>query len=321
MEANESKVYYPNGEEIDIMKCRNVQIIYPDRNIHNVIPLFVQETVDGRFVLNYLEFAGKMLVRQYTEINYIEDEWSKKPISLDYSKFVFKDFNREISDSIIKQLPEQMIFRIYIRPDQIAIKKADGGSVVEATNVGAKVVKAQDEKDVFMVLPSNSGEDGIEKQSFDFEFAFPAFGYLGNTDHDINENDSRFDINYDCKYSEQMFLREELPMSVRRTVASFLKEGDSDTISIKELPILSVHEDDKLTNICFISCSDIPLYSDIYRADKVFIDNDMEPTGTYDNIFESALHGEIPMTIGLLNGGVLINGVRHNKEKNNKLGM
>lgn len=310
----DKRVIYPDNRPIDIMKCRNLSIVYPDQKIHNIIAEHVQETEDGRFVLTYLEFVGKMLTQKYTEIHFIDGEWSKKPFDLDYSRYSFKPFDKTLSDAIINQLPEKLVFRIHIRPDQIAIKADAGESVLEATNVGSKVVKAQEEKTVFMVLPALTGDSILDKKEFDFDFAFPAFSYLGNTDHNADESMASYDINWDQNYEEQMFLREEIPMSVRRTVSSFLKEGDNSEIHIPSLPILEVQGDNEVTNICFISCPQLVLFGTLYKADKIFVDNETPTSGTYDNKIESAFHGEIPMIIETHNGVKISNYASHTKE-------
>ena len=188
-------------------------------------------------------------------------------------------------------------------------------------STGAQVISSHDEKNLYMVLPVNEGESVIDKSNFNFDFPFPVFSLLGNTTHDINLNNSRDDINYEHKYEEEMYLRDELSVTARKVVSNFLEKDTETKFDVRELPILEVEGQSGQKNICFISCPSIDLYNDIYKAEKLFVDIDMPVTYTYDNKFESALHREVPLEIVLLNGETKNNGVKHNskiKEEYNK---
>jgi hypothetical protein len=303
----------PNYKEIDIKRARKLDIVYPDRKNHNIIAEYVQKTKDGKYVLSYLEFYKEELLESFTELNYIDGEWSKNPFHLDYDEYEFEPFDKELSDSVIAQLPKRLFFKIQIKSDSKDKVEVPKEEVVEekVVSTGAQVIKSHDEKNLYMVLPVNEGESVIDKSNFNFDFPFPVFSLLGNTTHDINYNNSRDDINYEHRYEEEMYLRDELSVTTRRVVKEYLENDTETKFDLRELPILEVDGNDGQKNICFISCPNIDLYNDIYKADKLFVDSDMPTSYTYDSKIESSMHGEVPLAIVLINGDTKDNGVKH----------
>lgn len=314
-------ILYPNGEIIDLRRAKKLDIIYPDQKIHNIIVEYVEKTKNGKYILNYLEYSGEELTRCFTELNYIEGEWYKNPFHMDYEEYDFEPFDKELSDSIIEQLPQKMNFRILISPDNKEKKDVIENKPVieEKVSLGAPIVKSRKYKNLFMVLPTNDGATFIDKKNFNFEFPFPVFSYLGETYHDININNSRDDINYDASYNEEMYLRDELSVSTRKVIAEYLKNDTSDVFDTKKLPILEIEREDENINICFITCPSIDLYNSVYKADKLFVDLDVEKDNAYDSNLERALHQEIPLSIELLNGEIKNNGIKHNKPLNDEI--
>jgi hypothetical protein len=312
----------PNFKEIDIKRARKLNIVYPNHKNHNIIAEYVQTTKDGKYVLSYLEYYRDELLENYTELNFIDGEWAKHPFRLEYDEYEFEPFNKELSDSIIEQLPDRLFFRIRIKGDDKEIADLPEKVAEEQmASTGAQVIKAHEEKNLYMVLPVNEGESVIDKSNFNFDFPFPVFSLLGNTTHDVNLNNSRDDINYESKYEEEMYLRDEISVTTRKVVKEFLEKDTDDKFDVKELPILEVAGRNEQKNICFISCPSIDLYNDLYKGDKLFVDIDMPVSYTYDNKFESSLHGEVPLAIVLLNGEIKNNGVKHSnsiKEEYNK---
>lgn len=313
-------ILYPNGEMFDLRRAKKLDIIYPDQKVHNAIAEYVEKTKDGKYILNYLEYSGEELIKCFTELNYIEGEWYKSPFHLGYEEYEFEPFDKELSDSIIKQLPQKMNFRILISPDNKEKNEIVEKPIVEEkVTLGAPIVKSREDKNLFMILPTNTGASLIDKEGFNFEFPFPVFSYLGETYHDENKNNSRDDINYDASYSEEMYLREELPVSTRKIIADYLKNDTSDVFDTKDLPILEVETSTGNIDICFVTCPNIELYNNVYKADKLFVDMDVENDSVYDNKLESSLHQEIPLSIELLNGEIRNNGIRHNKPLNEEV--
>lgn len=321
---------YPTGKEIDTDKLRRIDIIYPNHRAHHIIPQYVQTTKDGKYILNYLETFRGNVVPLFTELIFVEGEWAKNPYHKEYVEYDFEPFNQELSDSILEQLPEQMYFKIIISADKKAYDlKEDKQTEEREPVVEVNVVEThnnsesldENENLYYMVLLANYEESKIKKDTnagkYNFEIPFPVFLLPYVVTHEANSTNPSDDINSYLTFNQNEYTRGEIPVSVRRAISRYLSNKTPNEFDINGFPLFNfIAENGKKYTICFVSCSDIVTYDTIYKSESLCTDIDAERPLTYDNDLESALHGEIPLSITLKNGEIKYNNVPHSVNSN-----
>lgn len=309
----------PNGKNININKSRKLNILYPDYKLHPIIAEYVQVTENEEYVFSYLELRNGKLVPCFTELVFLDGEWYKNPFHKEYEEYKFKSFDEELSNDIIVQMPQQLHFRISLGPSS----KFYDLEPVESESLTSKVDNIEESEKVpnylYMVLIANDGDSYIDKhldgKEYNFDFTFPVFGLPINVKHEAYSTDSKSDINSDVEYQQNEYSKEELPISVRREVVDFLKRDTSEKFDIRDLPIFEyTTQNGEEYSICFVSCSNLDLFNEIYKSQNVLTDISAERSFLYDNDLESGLHYEIPLTITLSGNEIKTNGVRHNNK-------
>ncbi len=307
-------------------ETRKIAIVYPDHVIHPIIAEYVQMTEDGKYILNYVDLYKSRCTPSYTELSFINGEWAKCPFHKSYDEYKFKIFDQTLSDDIIKQLPENLFFRILIKDSNKEYELREKRDTQEDINktLGAKVVgnsPLEQTHFLYMVLPVNDKESSIRKNAdgveYNFEMPFPIFTLPYEVSHNAYESTSYDDINCDLIFDQYEYSRGEVPESVRKAVQEFLKNRPGETFDIRSLPIFEHTEPNGVKYvICFVSCADIKKYDDLFNAESVATDKDMPYPFLYDADLEAAIHDEIPCAITRTDGKVVYNDVRH--EASNK---
>ena len=219
-----------------------------------------------------------------------------------------------------------MYFKVLIKPDiKDETVLLDNNVKVSENEISKPLVSVENENDnyLFMVLLANDGESKIDKApnggKYDFNFTFPVFSLPYRVEHKAYSTSSENDVNYNVSYNQAEYSLGEIPVSVRREIAEFLSNNTDTKFVVKELPNFEyTTSEGKRYIICFVSCSNLELFNDIYRADLLDVDIDLERSNTYDNPLDSALNYEVPLVIVNKNGSIKTNGVKHTKLDLNK---
>lgn len=308
----------PNNKEINVEDQKQFNIVYPDRKVHPSIAMYVQETVDGKYILNYLELHKGQKVPSFTELLFVDGEWAKNPFHKDYEAYTFKPFDEELSNSIVEQLPNYMYFKVQIKPDAkdesivydnkkeeilTPIKNNSLSNVKDSTNY------------LFMVLLANDGECRIDKLpnggKYDFNFPFPVFSLPYPQKHEAYSTCAT-DVNGELTFDEHEYPCEELPIDVRREVADYLQNHTDTHFDVRNLPVFCYNaKDGRKYEICFVSCSSLELFNEVYRAEYLDVDIQMELSNRFDNDLDSGLNHEVPLLVFGKNGSIYSNGVLH----------
>jgi hypothetical protein len=284
------QIYFPDGKKREVNYSNIKRIVFPDRKIHEIVPEYVQRTLDDKYVLCYLEKRRTALVPDYREIHFINYEWSVNPFRSDYDSYKFLSFDKMLSDDIIDSFPENMYFKIIFntkkgvtsalvpteeKKETEEIKE----EVVDLSATGAEVVNSTVKEEVFVVLPSV--EDKVDKNKLDYDMDFPTFKFGGEQ-------------NKTSEYKKTL-----LDEDVMNTLKEYIKEYQSNVIEIPTLPILELEDPDngEITKICIVSCPDKELFYDLMSSEYVMVDTTNYEDKNYDNNLESSLHGEIPITV------------------------
>lgn len=305
--------------ETIIKKNRNMYIVYPNHVHHRIKAEYARETVDEKYILKYIDYDrdGASFV---TELLYLDGEWSKCPFDINNdSEFEYKEFDQELSDSIIEQLPKYMYFRMLVngkkKGDIFIPQKLEFDSDLQLMGTGAKIIQSNNNT-YYMILYTNGGENIVSKKSslgtYDLDFKFPTYSLKGVSSHRLREMRQEDDVNYNIDYKELEYFNDDLPDDVRKIVSGFLKNDTKDNFDVTKLPMINVvSQEGKEYNIWFVSCSDDVLFDQSYKADKIYVDYDMKISSFYDKDLERALHCEIPVTFVHSNGLLKTNGVSH----------
>ena len=307
--SNSDKVYKGNKE---------ISIVYPNHVPSRATPKFVDVTVDDKYILSYVEHTDDGDVVGFTELIFIDGEWSKCPFHKEkYEDYEYREFDKALSDSIIEQLPNFLYFRILVNGMKgdiytPRIKSVDNEPLEDT---GAVVVREKN-NNYYMVLLANGGENIVSKypgnDNYIIDFPFPVYSLKGVSSHRLRETTQEKDINYDDDFRELEYEHGELPSDVRKTIVDYLKNETAGSFDVTKLPILEINTPDEVKyTVCFVSCPSIDLFNDMYNADKVYVDYDMRVTSFYDNDLERALHSEIPATFVSEDGTVKTNDVVH----------
>ena len=165
---------------------KNMNIMFPNGRVHPIKVQYVQVTTDGKYILNYLDFSCGNYVPSFTEIIKVNDVWYKNPFHYDYDDYKFVDFDNELSEKIISELPKNIKFKIKINDDRKNVDTpiVDTQGIEEVNDSGAIEIVDKEKKDAYFVLFANGGDDVIDSKSYPFDFPFPAFSIEG---HDNNE--------------------------------------------------------------------------------------------------------------------------------------
>lgn len=313
-------------------KTRKVAIVYPNYVVHPIIAEYVQETEDGKYILNYVDLYRNICLPSFTEIAFINGEWAKSPFHKNYDEYKFKSFNQDLSDQIIRQLPDNLFFRILVKTDnnknreyELREKRDFQEDISKA--VGARVINDSPSEQthfLYMILPVNDKESSIRKTvdgvEYNFEMPFPIFTLPYEVSHNAYESTSYDDINCDLIFDQNEYSRGEVPTNVRKAVQEFLKNRTGESFDVRSLPIFEHVEPNGVKYvICFISCADIKKYDDLYNAESVATDKDMPYPYIYDADLEAAIHDEIPCAITRTDGKVVYNDVRHEEPYKSKI--
>lgn len=310
------------NSDIDVNKLRKINFVYPGFIKHPVVASDVRMTKDGRFVLTYYEIKKNVLFLDYTEIVNSNGEWGRYPFKKSYDSYEFLEYDKDFSNHIVEELPQDLKFKVFVRKGSkegnahVINNERAYNDVLDQT--GSEVVNDDDNvRYLYMVLLATEGDKYLVKQEDDlyykFDFPFPIFSLPYEIYHEPNKNDSNLDENYNVGYTQEEHEREDLPVSMRRLIKQFLEEQEGNKIDITGLPILEIPNDEtgERIRICFVSCPNLALFSDVYKADSLSVDKDVEKN-SFDNTLESALHYERPLIIGFKNKEMKTNGVRHN---------
>ena len=300
----------------DVAKLKKIDFVYPGIIRRPVIVQDVLLTKDGRYVLEYLETKNGRLVSDYTEIIENDNIWWRYPFKKSLNDYDFVDFERDFSSDLIDKLPSEIRFKVFVKNETKTGKvnyvqnEFANDTILDLT--GSKVSE-HDNKYVFMVLLANDNNRSILKDSgYNFDFPFPAFSVPYEVVHEAFKNSSKEDENFHLTYKQDEYSREDLPMSVRRTVEDYLRKQEGNVIDVSSLPVLDVlSEDGNKIQICFVSCPDINLFSNVFKADSLQVDKESFCESSYENQLDSALHYEKPLIISHRDMSLSTNGVKH----------
>lgn len=302
-------------EEIGHSSNRELKFVYPDHVAHSIIAQYVQVTNDDKYVLSYIENDDDVKEPCFTELLYYNGEWSKYPFHKNYNEYVFKEFDQELSDSIIENLPEFMFFKMIVdgssKGDIYVPKKDDE----QLEDTGAIVVKSKN-NNYFMILLANQGDSIVNKnlesgEKYDFNFSYPLYSLKGVSSHRLRKLSNNVDVNYDLDYNELEYIHEGIPESVRKAISDYLEKDSALFFDIRTLPILEITKGNETFNVGFISCSNKDILDEVNKSEKIYVDYDMKILSLYDNNLERAIHGEVPMTCVHSDGTVKTNNVKH----------
>lgn len=290
---------------------REIRIIYPGGLDHIIKAQYVQVTKDGRYVLNYLESRRGNYVPSFTEIINIDGKWSKSPFHYKYEEYDFLEYDRELSDKIISELPDKMKIRIKIADD-----RKDNKSFEDLiNNHGAKEITSNSKNDIYYILFPNKDDDKIDLGSFyPFGLPFPTFAYIGKRNHsDVMYND---DINSNLDYSEVQLSKYGLSLENRNKITEYLKSL-KDIISIKEIPPFEIKNEWTNENgkVHFVNCSNLDMFGTLYKTKNIFLDCEGQENSKIDELLSKAFDNEIPMFYEVENGLKKSNGVKHGRSK------
>ena len=274
---------------------KSIYIMYPNGKAHPIKAQYVQVTTDGKYILNYLDFSCGNYVPSFTEIIKINDVWYKSPFHYDYDDYVFMDFDNELSEKIINELPENIKLRIKINDD----RKITDTPILECQRIeevnksGAMEIVEKEKNDTYFVLFANAGNDMISSNSYPFDFPFPVFTIEGH--------------NKDDEHSELEFSRCGLSNITRKEVKDILSKKVDVTISNID-PIEAETTKERYV-IHFVSCSDIKMFNDIYKAKNINVDYELNDNITVEELLNKAFACEVPMTLESEYGTIKDNGV------------
>lgn len=292
----------------NINKRINIIMPYTDPVIAYV--QYVQTTKDGKYILNYLEKKNGNYTPNFTEIMNVDGKWYKKPFHLDYEEYDFEDFNKEISNRIIEELPENMKIKIIINDDRKKISTVEeSNNKIEINSLGATEIVDKIDQDLYYVLiPNTSGDIIDNKDYYPFDFPFPAFSIDGKTSHSYAFYSNN--TNKDLDYNELEFSRYGISINVRKKINEYIQNLSSPT-PINDLPVLEFEEDNARLKIHFVNCSEIIALTNTYKAKSIYIDCDIEGDISVTELFKRALSDEIPYYYESEMGTKKDNGVRH----------
>ncbi len=301
---------------------KEMYIVYPNHNPRLITPKFVDVTVDDKYVLSYVDNVGEDEVVTFTELLFLDGEWYKYPFHKEnYENYEFKEFDKQLSDSIIEQLPKYLYFRMLIgdsKKGDIYVPK-EGKEENEVNeplvDTGATIVREKN-NNYCMVLLANGGENIVSKypsnDTYIIDFPFPVYSLKSVSSHRFRENDQTIDPNYNVDFRELEYEHRELPKNVRNSIADYLKKETAGSFDVTKLPMLEINTpDEEKYLVNFISCPNVEFFNEMYNADKVYVDYDMKVTSFYTDDLERALHSEIPATFVHADGIVKTNDVVH----------
>lgn len=291
---------------------RDIKIDYPGGMTHNIKAQYVQITKDGRYLLNYLELRKGVYVPSFTEIINIRGEWAKSPFHFKYEEYDFEEYNRELSDKIISELPQNMKIRIKLDDD----RKESRLSEVININHGAKEIVVNSKNDIYYILFPNYEDDKINLESFyPFGLPFPAFTYIGKKNHnDVSYND---DLNSNLDYEEIQLSKYGLSLENRNKITEYLRNQNG-IINIKELPSFEINNTwtNEKGRVHFVNCSNLDMFGALYKTRNIYVDCDGNEQQKTEELLSKAFDNEVAMFYETENGLKKNNGVRHNKNVN-----
>lgn len=270
---------------------KSINIMYPNGKAHPIKVQYVQVTNDGKYVLSYLDFSCGNYVPSFTEIFKENDVWYKNPFHYNYDDYTFEDFNSELSDKIIEELPNIIRLRVRINDDRkkVDIPVVENQSIEEVNNFGAKEIVDKEKIEAYFVLFANGGNDTIDNKSYPLDFPFPAFSIEGHNNNEIEL--SR------CGISN----------NARKEVCDNLSKNVSITISSLDPQEIDTPQEKYV--IHFVSCPNFEIFNEIYKAKTLNVDYDLNGNLTVEELLNKALSCEIPMTYESEYGTVKDNGV------------
>ena len=291
---------------------REIRIIYPGGLNHIIKAQYVQVTKDGRYVLNYLESRRGNYVPSFTEIINIDGKWSKSPFHYKYEEYDFLEYDRELSDKIISELPDNMKIRIKIADDRKENKSFED----LINNHGAKEITSNSKNDIYYILFPNKDDDKIDLGSFyPFGLPFPTFAYIGKKNHsNVMYSD---DLNGNLDYNEIQLSKYGLSLDNRTKITDYLKSRNG-IININELPTFEINNswtNDK-GKVHFVNCSNLDMFGALYKTKNIFVECDGFEDIKIEELLSKAFDNELAMFYETDNGIKKNNGVKHNRNVN-----
>lgn len=268
---------------------REIAIAYPNGVGHPIKAQYVQVTKNGKYVLNYLEKRRDNYVPSFTEIFIVNGEWSKSPFHSNYDEYEFLDYDKELSEKIINELPLTMKIRIKLADDRKEPVKVETKNI-GINDHGAKEIINNSKNDIFYILFPNEGEDKIDLNSFyPFGLPFPTFAYAGNDKH----SDALTDENIG---KEVHFTKYGLSLDDRNKVTSFLKALNG-TININDIPVLDVINNwtNEKEKIHFVNCSDLDMFGELYKTKNLFIGYEGQENIKTEELLSKSFSNELPL--------------------------
>lgn len=264
---------------------RDIFILFPDGKVRPIKAQYVQITKNGKYVLNYLEKNYNNLIPSFTEIIKVDNEWGKNPFHDKYEEYEFLPFNRELSESIINELPNQLKFKIRINDDR---KDIDVSKKLDISSI---------ENNIYYVLTT---EDNLD-------IPYPVFTISGKNKHSsINYED---DVNKDADFNEIEFSRFGLSTSDRNKIKDYLN-NKSGYINLSSIEIENDSTKEKY-RVNFVLCPDIISLSNVYRAKSLYVDYENQEDLKIEELLMKAFNNEIPLYYESEKGTKWNNGIKH----------
>lgn len=283
---------------------KNMSIAFPDGSIHPIIAQYIQVTKNGKYILNYLERKYNMLVPSFTEIIKVNNEWGKNPFHDDYDEYEFEEFDSELSNQIMSELPNSMRFKIKINDDRKVVTKIDNNTNnIEINSHGATEISDNIENNIYCILINNDG-------NIVYDFPFPSFCIEGKNNHvSVNyEND----VNNGVEFNEIEFSRCGLSVSTRKKITEYLKKQLSFS-KILDIQTVDIKNDyiDECYRIHFVECPDLATLSTLYKAKQLNVDCDEQDNLRIEELLTKAFNNELPLYVETEFGSKINNGVKH----------
>ena len=289
---------------------RRINLMMPYGTSRTIEAQYVQLTKDGKYILNYLEKKGNDVTPNFTEIINVNGEWAKFPYHLAYDEYEFEDFDSNLSERIINELPDNMRVKIIINDDKKVVNNLeDNKNKVEISSIGTTEIASKVEQDLYCLLLPNSHNESISKNDYyPYDFMFPIFSLEGKGNHlDVDYED---DVNKGVEFSEIEFSRFGLSVDSRRNITNFLK-SQNDVVRIDDIPTLEFEDEEELLRIHFINCPELSIFNNMYKTKSIYIDCDSDDI-TIKELFSKAFNNEIPYFFETESGTKSNNGVKHN---------
>ena len=289
---------------------RQIQIRYPgfpgENNYHTVLVYRADLTADGRIVISYYDITDGY-ADSFSEIVNVGGEWRKNPNHLQWSDYVFVDFDPAFNNSIIGALGDKVELANFSKDNNTELpEKQSEERPIAIAQSEVLDPPEQEVETIRIVCFANEGEDVINLNPTSYESEF-----LTQQDYSLETGTAFFSKGFLDKEMTEHFYSVKIEKNDMKDILNYIRSlGRHGRINISECRNFTVRtRSNTVYDIYLSSCSKWGLFWHTKIANSLSVDESSVVDSTFPDYLSSALHYELPLDI-VFDGHYYSNGVK-----------